>query len=1084
MNNQTETLSSTSPMKIAPSSSSPSVMLSSPNQRHHHHHSHHNSIRSPSNIFDFQTIADRANREYQNGNYERAEQYCLQLYQQEPDNTSLLLLLSSIYFQMRRYDQSMEYSLLATKLDPHLAEAHSNLANVYKEKGLLHLALDHYVKALQLKPDFIDGYINYAAALIANSDMEGAVSAYLTALQYNPDLYGVRNDLGNLLKALGYLEEAKECYLKVIKTQPTFAVAWSNLGCIFNCQGEMWLAIHHFEKAVALDPNFLDAHINLGNVLKEARIFDRAVTAYLRALNLSPNHPIVHGNLACAYYEQGLIDLAIETYRRAIQLQSNFPDAYCNLANALKVQGKVSDAEECYKTALIQCPTHADSLNNLANIRREQGQIDEAIKLYTRALDILPNFAAAHSNLASVLQQQGRLHDALNHYKEAIRIQPMFADAHSNLGNTLKEIGDVTGALQCYTRAIQINPSFADAHSNLASIHKDTGNIVDAIQSYKTALKLKPDFPDAFCNLAHCLQIICDWNDYDIRLNKICSIVQEQLDKNRLPSVHPHHSMLYPLTGEQRRNIATRHALLCLERIQLLHKKTFMHSKNLTINANRLRIGYVSSDFCNHPTAHLMQSIPGLHNRKRVEIFCYSLSADDGTAFRAKIQREAEHFIDLSSITCNGQAADRIHSDGIHILVNLNGYTRGARNEIFAFRPAPIQVMWLGYPNTSGAPYMDYLITDEITSPLSLSSQYSEKLAYMPYTFFIGDHANMFSHMTEKAVIIESQQSNPNDIITTGDNRSIVNGTNLKPILERSDVKTMTVKVLPTDDKENGKTNTNECKDEVITSLVELPQATVVHQLLQQGHNEVSINGIVAQNGTTTLQTSSRAATGEEVPQTVLLTTRTQYGLPEDAIVYCNFNQLYKIDPTTMRCWCNILKRVPKSVLWLLRFPIAGEENLIQTATFYGIESSRLIFSNVAPKEEHVRRGQLADVCLDTPLCNGHTTGMDVLWAGTPMISLPLETLASRVGASLLHTLGCPELVAESYDDYENIAVRLGNDSMYLKSIRAKVWSRRLTSPLFDTTLYTQHIEEIFIKMWNRYTNNLLPDHIKSSTTS
>jgi len=98
--------------------------------------------------------------------------------------------------------------------------------------------------------------------------------------------------------------------------------------------------------------------------------------------------------------------------------------------------------------------------------------------------------------------------------------------------------------------------------------------------------------------------------------------------------------------------------------------------------------------------------------------------------------------------------------------------------------------MWLGYPNTSGAPYMDYLITDEITSPLSLSSQYSEKLAYMPYTFFIGDHANMFSHMTEKAVIIESQQTNnPNNIITTVDNRSIVNGTNLKPILERSDVK-------------------------------------------------------------------------------------------------------------------------------------------------------------------------------------------------------------------------------------------------------------------------------------------------------
>ena len=189
-------------------------------------------------------------------------------------------------------------------------------------------------------------------------------------------------------------------------------------------------------------------------------------------------------------------------------------------------------------------------------------------------------------------------------------------------------------------------------------------------------------------------------------------------------------------------------------------------------------------------------------------------------------------------------------------------------------------------------------------------------------------------------------------------------------------------------------------------------------------------------------------------------------------------------------------------MIWLLRFPAAGEENLIQTAKAHGVDASRLIFSNVAPKEEHVRRGQLADICLDTPLCNGHTTGMDVLWAGlfhrcpsstilnsfvshlccigTPMVSLPLETLASRVGASLLHTIGCPELVAESYEDYENIAVRLGNDPLYLKATRAKVWSRRLTSPLFNTSLYTQHLEELFIQMWDRYTNNLSADHIRS----
>ena len=125
----------------------------------------------------------------------------------------------------------------------------------------------------------------------------------------------------------------------------------------------------------------------------------------------------------------------------------------------------------------------------------------------------------------------------------------------------------------------------------------------------------------------------------------------------------------------------------------------------------------------------------------------YSLAPDDNTTFRQKVARGAEHFIDLSSVPDNGKAADRIYNDGIHILVNMNGYTKGARNEIFALRPAPIQVMWLGYPGTSGAPYMDYIITDSQTSPMRLAYQYSEKLAYMPNTFFIGDHKQMFPHL-------------------------------------------------------------------------------------------------------------------------------------------------------------------------------------------------------------------------------------------------------------------------------------------------------------------------------------------------
>ncbi|KAB1253291.1 UDP-N-acetylglucosamine--peptide N-acetylglucosaminyltransferase 110 kDa subunit [Camelus dromedarius] len=917
-------------------------------------------------MLSFQGLAELAHREYQAGDFEAAERHCMQLWRQEPDNTGVLLLLSSIHFQCRRLDRSAHFSTLAIKQNPLLAEAYSNLGNVYKERGQLQEAIEHYRHALRLKPDFIDGYINLAAALVAAGDMEGAVQAYVSALQYNPDLYCVRSDLGNLLKALGRLEEAK---------------------------------------AVTLDPNFLDAYINLGNVLKEARIFDRAVAAYLRALSLSPNHAVVHGNLACVYYEQGLIDLAIDTYRRAIELQPHFPDAYCNLANALKEKGSVAEAEDCYNTALRLCPTHADSLNNLANIKREQGNIEEAVRLYRKALEINKTFVFS------------------------FRISPTFADAYSNMGNTLKEMQDVQGALQCYTRAIQINPAFADAHSNLASIHKDSGNIPEAIASYRTALKLKPDFPDAYCNLAHCLQIVCDWTDYDERMKKLVSIVADQLEKNRLPSVHPHHSMLPQ------------------EQINVLHKPPYEHPKDLKLSDGRLRVGYVSSDFGNHPTSHLMQSIPGMHNPDKFEVFCYALSPDDGTNFRVKVMAEANHFIDLSQIPCNGKAADRIHQDGIHILVNMNGYTKGARNELFALRPAPIQAMWLGYPGTSGALFMDYIITDQETSPAEVAEQYSEKLAYMPHTFFIGDHANMFPHLKKKAVI---------DFKSNGhiyDNRIVLNGIDLKAFLDSlPDVKIVKMKCPDGGDNAD---SSNTALNMPVIPMNTIAEAVI--EMINRGQIQITINGFSISNGLATTQINNKAATGEEVPRTIIVTTRSQYGLPEDAI---------------------ILKRVPNSVLWLLRFPAVGEPNIQQYAQNMGLPQNRIIFSPVAPKEEHVRRGQLADVCLDTPLCNGHTTGMDVLWAGTPMVTMPGETLASRVAASQLTCLGCLELIAKNRQEYEDIAVKLGTDLEYLKKIRGKVWKQRISSPLFNTKQYTMELERLYLQMWEHYAAGNKPDHM------
>merc|ERR1712242_35595 len=305
----------------------------------------------------------------------------------------------------------------------------------------------------------------------------------------------------------------------------------------------------------------------------------------------------------------------------------------------------------------------------------------------------------------------------------------------------------------------------------------------------------------------------------------------------------------------------------------------------------------------------------------------------------------------------------------------------------------------------------------------------------MPNTFFIGDHAQMFPHLKERIVMADTVEG------AVKENIAIINAVDIDPL---KDVANMTSVTL------EGKH-----KDEQVTAdvtVAELPTTMAITSMIANGQLQTSVNGVNIQNGLAT-QINAKAATGEEIPQEIMVTTRQQYMLPEDAVVYCNFNQLYKIDPPTLKMWVNILNAVPNSVMWLLRFPQVGETNILVAAQQMGLRKGSIVFSNVAAKEEHVRRGHLADVCLDTPLCNGHTTGMDVSWAGTPMVTLPGETLASRVASSQLVTLGCPELVAKDRADYEKIAIRLGTDAEFLRGMRAKVWKGRTDSPLFNCKL-------------------------------
>merc|ERR1711871_1436074 len=321
---------------------------------------------------------------------------------------------------------------------------------------------------------------------------------------------------------------------------------------------------------------------------------------------------------------------------------------------------------------------------------------------------------------------------------EAVRIDPLFADAYSNMGNAYKELNHLGDAIKCYTTAIKIDSELADAYSNLASAYKDGGRVGDAITCLRKALELKPRFADAIATLTHALATVGDWRGRKEGLEDLEAVTRRQLQREgAVPSLQPFHALHYPISAALRLEVARRHAARAKASLSLVSMPPFTFIPKPP--EERLRVGYVSSDFGNHPLSHLMQSVFGLHNRDRFEVTCYALTPSDKSRWRGRIETEVEYFKDISQLQA-ADAAQLIYNDGIHILVNLNGFTKGAKNELFALRPAHVQVSMVGFCGTSGASYMDYMVADPITIPSENRSFYTEKILYMPHTYVINDH--------------------------------------------------------------------------------------------------------------------------------------------------------------------------------------------------------------------------------------------------------------------------------------------------------------------------------------------------------
>ncbi|MHB8814748.1 MAG: O-linked N-acetylglucosamine transferase, SPINDLY family protein [Steroidobacteraceae bacterium] len=644
--------------------------------------------------------------------------------------------------------------------------------------------------------------------------------------------------------------------------------------------------------------------------------------------------------LAVAQQQGGHLQAAIATYKRCLALSSRLPEVHNNLGTALDRAGELAEAVACFKRALALDPAYVRPLVNLGRVLRLQGRAAEALARLERALALSPDNPLALTNLGFALIDLGRSREAADALRCALAVDPLLAEAHHGLGRVLLEQGDALGAQASLRRAIELKPDLVvDAYTLLATSLLVLQRLPEALAVCELLLERRPQDPDALAVRLNCALGTCDWEKIESTLTRIRCL------PGGMANARPF--LLLGVSDDPAEHLAasrTRAAAAMQGRVKLSPPHAREH--------DRIRVAYVSGDFFAHATSYLIAELLELHDRSAFEVYGVSFGPDDGSALRQRVLGSFDAWLEGADRS-DAEIAAWLREREIDIAVDLKGYTAYCRPGIFACRPAPLQVNYLGYPGTMAAPFIDYLIADRHLIPQSERDFYTEKVVHLPDSYQVNDRRRR---------IIE--------------------------------------------------------------------------------------------------QTSTRA----------------EAGLPDEAFVFCCFNNNWKITGSVFDAWMRVLSSVPGSVLWLLEDNSWAAENLRRAAADRGVQSGRLVFAPRTASELHLPRHRLADLFLDTVPYNAHTTASDALWSGLPVLTCTGRTFAARVAASLLSAAGLSELITSSLQEYETLAIELARAPGRLAALRAKLTSDREALPLFDTPRFCRHLEAAYRRMWLRHLQGKAPE--------
>lgn len=608
--------------------------------------------------------------------------------------------------------------------------------------------------------------------------------------------------------------------------------------------------------------------------------------------------------------------LAAQEFERAARLAPREASYWTSLALARIQRAQPVEAQLAAQQAFTLEPDNPLACKLLVESLSLQRRFDDAVAACAQ----LPAHVARDEPLlmlqANALLFARRPQEAVGAYIAALKVNILNAAAHHRLGLALQQLNLPGDAAVCFETAITTDKEGRAGVRTLALSH-----LVQQLRQAGEWAKLAQYSEALLAELSNC-------------------------SDTTAAEITPFALLSMESTPAQQLRVVRQRSRLLAQGLQQLPPRGQRA-------AGRLRIGYLSSDFCNHATSMLVAELLELRDVDRFEVFLYCHSPADGSALQQRVRAAADHYRDVRHIG-DGDVARLMRDDGIDIAVDLKGHTQDNRLQILGYRPAPVQLSYLGFPGSTGASFIDYLVGDSVVTPLAHEASYSERIAQMPASY------------------------QPND------------------------------------------------------SRRALPSA----------------------------------------PE------RAALGLPGEAIVLSCFNQTYKISPAQVDLWAQILLAAPATVLWLLAWNPKAQANLAREFAARGVGADRLVFAPLASPEDNLARLQCADLFLDTWPCNAHTTASEALWAGVPVLTVPGETFASRVAASLVQACELPAFVCASPQAYVDKAIALLADPSELRAAQQHLRSKRLQLPLFDSQRYSRDFEALLLRMWARHEAGLPPDNL------